>query len=332
MHNSSRTAMAMEPRHNARPDWSQALWQELDRAVLDEIRTAAAARNVLPNRAVSPTARTVPTDRFIESDRVSDRSEATDGGATSELGSRLAIDEAPVIPLLEIWAEFTLTRQQVQREAELGTALTLARQAAYLLAQAEDALILRGTGDVEDHPLFAAGRVRRRPGTEHRGLLATLPAAVESLVVRPAEAGSDRFGEATYSAVAQGYCRLQDRQHRGPFALILPPGPFADTQAALPATLLRPAERIEALLRCPIAATGDLPPRTGLLLSTGGASLELVVGQPPTVAFLFEDERGFSRFRVWERFALRVKDPGAVMPLEFLTNQAAGTSSPPLSE
>ncbi|MEM9595200.1 MAG: family 1 encapsulin nanocompartment shell protein [Acidobacteriota bacterium] len=316
----------MDIKNRRRPPghWPELLWRTLDGAVADEMRAVGVARRHLPIRGVADEARTIPSQGIVE--RAEPEGSLTDGEAAA--GPALAIDEAPVTPLLEIWTEFVLTRQQAQREEEFGTALTLARRGANLLAQAEDALVLRGTEASDDVPLLASGLVRRRRGPSKVGLLSAPLATAEPLAVPELEPGSGRYGEETYGAVAAGYRRLQGARHRGPFVLVLPPAPFADTQKALP-SLLRPAERIQSLLATPIAATGDLPPASGLLLSTGGDTLELVIGRPPEVAFLFEDEAGFCRFRVWERFALRVKDPTAIVPLQFQTTPGAEASTTP---
>ena len=48
------------------------------------------------------------------------------------------------MPLVELTVDFSLTRQQVDQEAELGTAAALARRAAAMLTQAEDFVVLQG--------------------------------------------------------------------------------------------------------------------------------------------------------------------------------------------
>lgn len=131
------------------------------------------------------------------------------------------------------------------------------------------------------------------------------------------DAATPKFGEFTFEAVSQAYVRLQEKEHHGPYALVLPPLPFADTQAALPQTLLRPAERIHHLLQSTPLSTSHLPSLSGVLVSLGGSTLELVVGQEPEATFMFEDAEGKYHFRVWERFALRIKDQTAIVRLDF---------------
>jgi uncharacterized linocin/CFP29 family protein len=290
--------------------WPEEVWNGIEEAVADESRRIKVAAQILPSFRPMVEARTVPSERL-------QRGEAG-----------LFIDEAPVTPLQEIWVEFALTRQQVEREAELATARTLARRAANTLAQAEDAIIFQGVQALEAAALFREERALQRSGPTVAGLVdgrepggrvieipALDPAAVADL---PAlDPAMPRFGERTFEAVSKAYLRLQEREHHGPYALVLPPGPFADTQAALPQSLLRPAERIRNLLRGEIHATSQLPPHSGVLVSLGGSALDLVMGREPEATFMFEDAEGKYRFRVWERFALRVRDETAIVRLDF---------------
>ena len=45
--------------------------------------------------------------------------------------------------------------------------------------------------------------------------------------------------------------------------------------------------------------------------------MDLVVGMDTTTAFQQEDTEGRYRFRIYERFALRLKDPTGAIRLEF---------------
>ena len=69
--------------------------------------------------------------------------------------------------------------------------------------------------------------------------------------------------------------------------------------------------------KLPGAATLPGPSFTGLLVSLGGNTMDLVVGLDATVTFMQQDTDGAYRFRVVERFALRLKDTTAVIRLEF---------------
>ena len=62
---------------------------------------------------------------------------------------------------------------------------------------------------------------------------------------------------------------------------------------------------------------GTTPQFFGTLVSLGGNTMDLVVGLDATTAFMQQDTDGNYRFRVVERFGLRLKDVTAVVRLEF---------------
>ena len=66
----------------------------------------------------------------------------------------LQVNESAVTEIIEIWVEFSLTQQQVEREATLSSAVTLATRAANLLAQGEDLLINQGNDVLKYNPLL----------------------------------------------------------------------------------------------------------------------------------------------------------------------------------
>jgi uncharacterized linocin/CFP29 family protein len=288
--------------------WSQEIWNRIDQGVHNECQRTKVARKFLP--LYGPVAAGQTT---VHSDAV-----AVDGQS-------LGVDETATTPLVEILADFKLTAQQVDREEELMTAVTLATRAANLIAQAEDVLIFQGQAAVEgpqQHPLFRDGKVRLLSGNAGTGLLGGLPAN-QIINVPPIDAAEQRFGENTFKEVAEAYSRLQSGEglaqaHYGPYALVLHHEPYADTYAPLATTLIMPADRIKPLVTAGFYGTGTVPPLTGLLVSLGGNTMDLVVGMDVTTSFLQEDPDGRYRLRVWERFALRRKDETATIELKFL--------------
>lgn len=148
----------------------------------------------------------------------------------------------------------------------------------------------------------------------------------------PNDLTQSRYGENTFAAVAEGYSRLQDRGHYGPYALVLHDRIYADTYAPLKTTLIMPADRIKPLVTVKdnsmvsemFYGTGTLPILdpdkakipTGLLVSLGGNTMDLVIMTPPTVSQL-PQEGTFHPFQVTEQFALRLKDTTAVIRFEF---------------
>ena len=305
--------------------WGQEIWNRIDQAVHDECQRTKIARKFLPMYGpVSPGELIVTSDTVLVA------------------GGTLNVDEAATIPLIELLVEFTLTPQQVEREAELMTAVTLATRAANLLSQAEDVVLFQGQSAITgaggpQHPLFAQNRVRTRSGPAGAGLVQAPGANPRQVIqinsIPPVAPGNPlRFGELTFGAVADAYSRLQSgnglqQAHYGPYALVLHNEPYADTYAPLRTTLIMPADRIRPLMTAGFFGTGTLPAQgaaphqretTGIVVSLGGNTMDLVVGMDSFTAFLQEDTQGLYRFRVYERFALRLKDTSSVIRLEFL--------------
>jgi uncharacterized linocin/CFP29 family protein len=268
--------------------WSQDIWDRLDEAVSSESKRSSIASTILPLVGPLPSAVTVPGD-VIDADR-------------------LAIAEHLTRPIVELSAEFTLTTAQVAGEASLLTATSLATRAANLLAQAEDTLIFQGDAG-NKLPVFTFVSQRQLAGD---GLVASAP---EEIVVQPIAA--NHYGERTFAAVAEGCAHLQAKGQYGPYALALQDAVYADTFAPLPGTLVSPADRIKPLVTQGYVGSGALPPSIGILLSVGGNTIDLVLARDAAVFFMNVDSAGLSHFRVWERFALRIKDNTALIRLRF---------------
>jgi uncharacterized linocin/CFP29 family protein len=293
--------------------WTQELWDRLDAAVYDEMQRILIARRFIPVVHAAPDALTVPADTVITN---------ADDLAASNKGL-LQVNEAAVTEIIEIWVEFSLTHQQVEREMTLSSAVTLATRAANLLAQGEDLLINQGNDVLKYNPLFLNGRIHTRAGPGPLGLTnrESLPKGEEQvLFVSFTDSAQQRYTENTFGVVEEAYVRLQGEGHYGPYALILPPGPNADTRAPLKDTLIMPADRIVSLVDGRFYGTGtlpEIPEILGVMLSWGGNSIDMVVARDATTAFLQEDSEGLFRFRVFERFALRDKDPTSRFLLKF---------------
>jgi uncharacterized linocin/CFP29 family protein len=305
--------------------WSQDVWDRIDRAVHDEVMRTRVAAQFLPIHLVIPRTTSVPSDIITPPD------------ATTQT---LTVDEGATTRLNEYWVEFALTPQQVDHEtgdiSELGhsTAVTLATRAANILAQAEDLVIFQGQNAINAPNSLFKTIVRSRGVPADTGLLdLNLPGQSQPPLLPPVQfvvvplhdpAIPHIYGENTFSKVAQAYADLQGKGHYGPYALVLQTIPYADSYAPLRDTLIMPADRIKPLMTAGFYGTGTLPSNlptkasfAGLLVSLGGNTMDLVVGLDATTAFMQQDIDGAYRFRVVERFALRLKDTTAVVRLEF---------------
>jgi uncharacterized linocin/CFP29 family protein len=281
--------------------WNDEIWHRIDSSVKAESLRRPPASAFLPR--VDPTMGALTTD-----------------SDTTLLDTpQLSINEAATFPLVEVWVEFALTPQQVEREMELMTACTLAKRASNVLAQATDLLIFQGDAACSGDPLFTDRLARVRSGPAGPGLVNAVAAGAEAqrIHVGAIPAADHRFGDRTFEAVTEGRARLESQGHYGPYALILHTIPYADTFAPLAVTLATPASLLKPIVGAGFYETGTLPPLTGLLISVGGNSMDLVVGCDATTTFLQQDAEGKYVFRVYERFALRVKDSSAILRLDF---------------
>jgi hypothetical protein len=82
--------------------------------------------------------------------------------------------------------------------------------------------------------------------------------------------------------------------------------------------VVMPADRLRPLVERGLYGTAALAELSGLVLSLGGEAIDLVVGVEPAVAFLQVDSDALFRFRVFERFALRLKDDRSLVRLVFV--------------
>lgn len=289
--------------------WSTETWEVIHQAVSHETERVEIGPKFLPPFKASPEALTVTSDTIVE-------------GGEREF---LFIDEAATVPLVEIWVELSLTPQQVAKEMDIHSARTLAIRATNFLSRGEDALIFQGQAAVESDPQFTGGRVEHRSGPAGTGLL-NAPLGEDQIVnvssLAPAE---PIFRERTLQAVTEGCARLKNDGHYGPYALVLNDIPFGDTFEPLPGTLIKTADRLRPMLKAGFYGTGTLPGDPcpmGLLIDVGGNSMDLVLGKAAHTTFLFDDAEGLYRFRVSKRFALRLKDPSAIIRLIFETRGA----------
>jgi uncharacterized linocin/CFP29 family protein len=331
-------AQSLHQKGRSKIPWSKDVWDRIDAAVALEVKRTRIAGRFLSIRQVPPKTTSVPTDSY--------GFKAGAGG----VGGIFGVDEGATVRLNEYYVEFELTPQQVDQEEgdfkNLGhsTAVTLATKAANILAQAEDLIVFQGQNASAAGP-FASGQVQMLTPNQPQdtgllnfvvganvpgpGPLTVAPAPLITVVpvppLAPAVPGVI-YGPNTFEGVAKAYSLLQAAGHYGPYALVLETIPYADSFAPLPATLTLTADRIKPLVTSGYFGTGTLPPNAppapvapyyGVLVSLGGNTMDLVTGIEPIAAFQQEDTTGNFRFRVLQRFALRVKDPTGIVILQF---------------
>jgi len=334
---------SMHQKGRGKIPWSKDVWERIDKAVELEMKRTRIGARFLPKRMVPPKTTSVPTDSYTSS--------IGPGGTPV-----LSVDEGATTRINEYYVEFELTPQQVDQEEgdfkTLGhsTAVTLATKAANTLAQAEDLIVFQGVNAINGAAPFVNSVVLNQGSLADTGLLDQAlipPPARGGIVVVRAPGGAGplsppvtvipvaplappvagvTYGPNTFEAISQGYAQLQAAGHYGPYALVLETIPYADTYAPLPATLTLTADRIKPLMPAGFFGTGTLPPNpppapvapySGVMVSLGGNTMDLVCGLEPIVAFMQEDTNGNFRFRVVERFALRIKDTTGIIAFQF---------------
>ena len=234
-------------------------------------------------------------------------------------------------------------------DPELTSALLLFRRAANVLARLEDAIIYNGQQGPSLGPTPHAEEkgdvaTRRKSGET----LAALPriynvlggAAAPGLVDGgqadsvpvPAESNDandrGRFGDGLVRAVSDAIGRLEARGHPGPFAVTLDQIFYNAVQTPNEGSLVLPQDRILPFLNGgSLLRSSTLPERTGVVVSLGGAPVDLVIATDVSVNFLQVTTDPMFVFRVFEKMALRIKEPEAVITLRPEESARAATKS-----
>jgi uncharacterized linocin/CFP29 family protein len=262
------------------PEWTPAIWARIDQAAVCEIDRASVAAQFLPKVAsLTPSVRTVPANRILV------------------VRGELSIDQTEVLPLMEESQLFFLSKEQYYEEEAIGTAATLASRAANRLARAMDAAIFQGGPNPS---------------------LISVAAAQHTVTVRPLNpAVPGVYGENVFAAVAEAYAFLQGLNLYGPYALVLPPEEYADAHAPLRTTLIMPADRIRPLMTAGFYASGTLPANQGVMVSLGG-TVDVAIAVHGATAFTLVESDETRRFRIYERFTVRIKVPESLVLLDFV--------------
>jgi uncharacterized linocin/CFP29 family protein len=276
--------------------WDSQTWNEISRAVLEDVGRVRVAQKIFPSELRL-------NQDTIQADTL------TSVPAPPHEASPTMIREGVTVPFFEIYAKFALTVSQVNNEAQLRSAYTLAQLTSRKLALAEDLLLFQGSGAT-----LPSGVAVNNLRPDWNGLL-NLDGMLDPIVVEPNSSGG--YGENTFRAVTEGISALIGAGHPGPYALVLETRVHADTFAPLPNTLIATADRIAPLVDNRFFGTGTLPPATGLLVSLGGSPTAIYIGRDADVVYNNMDPFGNHRFRVFERVQVVNREPNAFVKLTF---------------
>lgn len=290
--------------------WTDDQWNTVQAAVDEAAQKARVASSFLPLVGpLSPSATTVPAMPMKNQDLPQlERGEGT---------LRLEVDEHKVLRLATISANVYLKNSEAT-EPELASATAMFARAADVIARVEDAVVFNGLPEqdlaelpaAERVPTFADGTPAVQPliykvhgGTPNGGLLGSRPGGPPAVEV-----------EDIVTAVVDAVERLEGQGHYGPFACVL--GDDLFLRANTPSrSLVLPSDRIMPFLNGPLLRSSTVPKKKGLVVALAGNPIDLVVATDITVKYLQLTIEPRYVFRVYERIALRVKQPGAVCAL-----------------
>jgi len=274
-------------------NWTDAQWQNVNAAVANAFREASVANAFLPMYGpLADSTEVVRNERLQQDD------------TSTPPTIRLDRDYPGVnLKLVNVTVMVELSSEQVVEET-LTNALLTFRRAANILALGQDQSVfegLRQRPQAQDSKLVANDRIEPQQG------LADLPKRMLSF--RPLNMGNDRtIGQAVVSAVVDATQTLEGRFNPGPFACVLGSELFTGVHDPSQSLVL-PADRIAPLLKGgPLLPATTMNPKAGIVVSLAGNAVDIVVGTPPTTQFLQRTANAKFLFRVYERFALRIRD------------------------
>jgi uncharacterized linocin/CFP29 family protein len=232
----------------------------------------------------------------------------------------LGIQDRPVIQLATLQVIVPVRGAQMA-DPEMTSVLALFRRAANVLARLEDAVVFRGLVQVPAVPGQFVPPVAVGPpvwqitgGQVSDGLwrVAAAPPPQWVPIRRGRLAGRDTR---LVHGIADAIGRLEAGGHFGPFAVVLDQRLFLVAETPSPALVL-PQDRILPFLGGgPLLRSSTLDDWSGVVVALGGEPVELVVATDVCVQFLQVTAAPLFVFRVCEKMALRIKEPGAIMQL-----------------
>jgi uncharacterized linocin/CFP29 family protein len=259
-------------------NWDSDRWQRLNAVVHDEAAKIRVGRRLVPLFGNS----SGYMDNII-------------GHAVNVIaGPRpvLSIPNGQTLVPVEVSVDFRLTPEQFADE-QVATALAI--RAAYLVALAEDAVVLHG----------AQANVGQFSASERNLLQQT------GLF----QANQPQVGQPILQSILAGIAALRQNNHHGPYCVIVAPDLYQEAFTPLQRVIDAPIYEIRPLLQEDgFQYSPAAPQRTGVVFSLGGHTLDMAV-PVDAMAELDDEERGAARLRVVEQFRLRVNDPTAVVPL-----------------
>jgi uncharacterized linocin/CFP29 family protein len=307
---------------NPQVPWTDEQWARVNKVVQEEASRARTAATFLPLLGPLP----ADTD-FVREEAILYQVAPFPPPFPQPIA--LGIQDRPVIQLATLQVRVPVRGAQMA-DPEMTSVLTLFRRAANVLARLEDAVVFRGLWP----DFLIAGRVAPpinvgppppqrvweiTGGQPSRGLWTNpllFPLAPWVPIPWLPLAGRDTR---LVRGIARAIGLLEAQGHFAPFAVVLDQELFLVAQTPN-AALVLPQDRIlpflggGPLLR---SSTLNVAPgvRSGVVVALGGEPVELVIATDVCVQFLQVTAEPLFVFRVCEKMALRIKEPGAIIRL-----------------
>jgi hypothetical protein len=295
------------------PSWDPETWADIRQAMREEMEAAAVVRRFVPHETASEEQTTITVDQF----------DPATGGVVP--------DEA--VRIIEIYAGFRLTREQVGREATHHEARSAARARARALANGEDYMLLHGQSPAWVGSTNQLSLVRGVFVRDRRRMDADLTYFARHEIPVPVNANNPPpglnpyYGIHTVTAVESAIGHLRSTDNLGAYAVALQPMTLVDAKVPLAGRSVTPLTLFDRDVGSVDSSRvlGNAPDDhvQGLVVSVGGNSMDLVMPDPEyQIEFLQVDPEGMHLFRLRHRFVLRIKrrrheDDSPVVRLNF---------------
>jgi len=282
-------------------NWSDSQWQRVKDAVTEAFGKASVASAFLPMYGPLSGGTETVRNELVELDKA-------DGKKAVKLD---ADHDAANVRLVNLRVKVELSTEQVADET-LSNALLLFRRAANVLAQEEDRIVFNGYDPAAAHKsTFVSNDPKKQKGLVQTASISKLHRG-KVLDSNGKSTGIDEpVGPLLLKQVVEAMRTLENNFNPGPFAGVLGDDLFVAAHEPSSYSLVLPSDRITPLLRGPLLRSGPMDAKTGIVVSLGSNAVDLVVGTPPTVQFLQRTEDAKFLFRVYTRFALRIRDKDA---------------------
>jgi len=293
--------------------WTEDQWSLVQQTVREEARKVRVAASFLPrNGPWGSDTDSVPTQVFNDT-------QPFPLGLPGGPNVRLAVDDRTTRPLTTISVNVQIRNSQMA-QPDLSSALSMFRRAANIIGRIEDGLIFQGQNSVNP---FNNLQFRNLPnvfqvsgGEEWRGLIDA--ATRQGSGQQPFDSLRDQNGTLVYSPdafvrdITRGISTLEGGGYLAPFALVL--GNDLFELAHTPTnSLVMPADRIKPILNGPLLRSSTIRPLYGVLMSTAGDPVDLVLASDISVKPVQVTMEPRHVYRVSERFTLRIKQPRAIL-------------------